>query len=61
MIPIFEETFGALPEDATEEDQLAAAEQVGASQWIIDEGLVDEGEAAVPDVIRSDFEVLAAA
>jgi hypothetical protein len=55
---IFEEAFGALPEDATEEDQFAAAQQ--ASQRIIDEGLIEEGEAAVPDVIRSDFEVLAA-
>ncbi len=55
---IFEEAFGALPEDAPEEDQLAAAQQ--ASQQIIDEGLIEEGEAAVPDVIRSDFEVLAA-
>jgi hypothetical protein len=56
---IFEEAFGALPADASEEDQLAAAQE--ASQQIIDEGLIDEGEAAVPDVIRSDFEVLAAA
>jgi hypothetical protein len=55
---IFEEAFGALPADASEEDQLAAAQQ--ASQRIIDEGLVEEGEAAVPDVIRSDLEVLAA-
>jgi hypothetical protein len=56
---IFEEAFGALPADASDEDQLAAAQQ--ASQRIIDEGLVEEGEAAVPDVIRADFEMLAAA
>jgi hypothetical protein len=56
---IFEEAFGALPEDAPEEDQLAAAQQ--ASQQVIDAGLIEQGEAAVPDVIRSDFEVLAAA
>ena len=55
---IFEEEFTALAGDATDEDALAAAQQ--ASQRIIDEGLIEEGEAAVPDEIRSDFELLAA-
>lgn len=53
----FEEMFATVGDDATEEEQQRATQQV--AQKIIDDGLLEQGEAAVPDVIRADFELLA--
>lgn len=55
---IFEEAFAALADDATEEEQQAAIQEV--AKQIIAEELIEKGQAVVPDVIRADLEVLAA-
>ncbi len=55
----FEEAFGSLGDDATEQEQQATSQTV--AKQIIDDGLLDRGAAAVPDAIRADFEALAAA